>query len=339
MVKITLKDGSVRAYESGSNVIDITKALSQGLFKAACVCKINGEVKDLRTTINEDCALEILTFDDEEGKKAFRHTASHVLAHAVKRLFPKAKLAIGPAIENGFYYDFDVASPFTPEDLEKIEAEMKKIIKERLRLEHFELDAKEATALMQAAGEDYKVELIEEHAGKGEKISFYKQGEFVELCAGPHLPDTSRIKAFKLTSATGAYWRGDSDKKMLQRIYGTAFAVKEDMEAYLAAVEEAKKRDHNIIGRQLGYFTTSELIGQGLPLLMPKGAKVVQLLQRFIEDEEEKRGYLLTKTPLMAKSDLFKLSGHWDHYKDSMFILGAEEKDAEVFALRPMTCP
>lgn len=339
MVKITLKDGSVRAYESGSNVIDITKALSQGLFKAACVCKINGEVKDLRTTINEDCALEILTFDDEEGKKAFRHTASHVLAHAVKRLFPKAKLAIGPAIENGFYYDFDVASPFTPEDLEKIEAEMKKIIKERLRLEHFELDAKEATALMQAAGEDYKVELIEEHAGKGEKISFYKQGEFVELCAGPHLPDTSRIKAFKLTSATGAYWRGDSDKKMLQRIYGTAFAVKEDMEAYLAAVEEAKKRDHNIIGRQLGYFTTSELIGQGLPLLMPKGAKVVQLLQRFIEDEEEKRGYLLTKTPMMAKSDLFKLSGHWDHYKDGMFILGDEEKDDEVFALRPMTCP
>ena len=339
MVKITLKDGSVRAYESGSNVIDITKALSQGLFKAACVCKINGEVKDLRTTINEDCALEILTFDDEEGKKAFRHTASHVLAHAVKRLFPKAKLAIGPAIENGFYYDFDVASPFTSEDLEKIEAEMKKIIKERLRLEHFELDAKEATALMQAAGEDYKVELIEEHAGKGEKISFYKQGEFVELCAGPHLPDTSRIKAFKLTSATGAYWRGDSDKKMLQRIYGTAFAVKEDMEAYLAAVEEAKKRDHNIIGRQLGYFTTSELIGQGLPLLMPKGAKVVQLLQRFIEDEEEKRGYLLTKTPMMAKSDLFKLSGHWDHYKDGMFILGDEEKDDEVFALRPMTCP
>lgn len=339
MVKITLKDGSVREFESGLNVIDITKALSQGLFRVACVCKINGEVKDLRTVINEDCSLAILTFDDEEGKETFRHTASHVLAHAVKRLFPQAKLAIGPAIENGFYYDFDVATPFTPEVLEKIEAEMKKIVKERLRLEQFELDADEAIALMQEAGEDYKVELIEEHAGKGEKISFYKQGDFVELCAGPHLPDTGRVKAFKLTSATGAYWRGDSNKKMLQRIYGTAFAVKAEMEAYLLAVEEAKKRDHNIIGRQLGFFTTSDLVGQGLPLMMPKGAKVIQLLQRFVEDEEEKRGYLLTKTPMMAKSDLFKLSGHWDHYKDGMFILGDEEKDDDVFALRPMTCP
>ncbi|MEI6580183.1 MAG: threonine--tRNA ligase, partial [Eubacteriales bacterium] len=249
------------------------------------------------------------------------------------------KLAIGPAIENGFYYDFDVETSFTPEVLEKVEAEMHKIVKEGLRLERFELNADEAIALMQKAGEDYKVELIQEHAGKGEKISFFKQGEFSELCAGPHLPDTSRIKAFKLTSATGAYWRGDSNKKMLQRIYGTAFANKDEMETYLLAVEEAKKRDHNIIGRQLGFFTTSDLIGQGLPLLMPKGARVVQLLQRFVEDEEERRGYLLTKTPLMAKSDLYKLSGHWEHYRDGMFVLGDEEKDEEVFALRPMTCP
>ncbi len=339
MIKVTLKDGSVREYEAGLSVMDIAKALSQGLAKAACVSKVNGEVKDLRTVINEDCALEILTFDDEEGKKAFRHTASHVLAHAVKRLFPGAKLAIGPAIENGFYYDFDVEIAFTPELLEKIEAEMQKIIKEGLRLERFELEAGEAIELMQKAGEDYKVELIREHAGKGEKISFFKQGDFVELCAGPHLPDTSRVKAYKLTSATGAYWRGDSNNKMLQRIYGTAFANKEEMDAYLQAVEEAKKRDHNIIGRQLGFFTTSDLVGQGLPLLMPKGARVVQLLQRFVEDEEQKRGYLLTKTPLMAKSDLYKLSGHWDHYKDGMFILGNEETDEEVFALRPMTCP
>ena len=339
MIKVTLKDGSVREYEAGLSVFEITKALSQGLAKAACVGKINGEVKDLRTIVSEDCVLEILTFTDEEGKKAFRHTASHVLAHAVKRLFPTAKLAIGPAIENGFYYDFDVEIPFTPEVLDKIEAEMQKIIKEGLKLERFELDADEAIGLMEKAGEDYKVELIKEHAGKGEKISFFKQGDFVELCAGPHLPDTGRVKAYKLTSATGAYWRGDSNNKMLQRIYGTAFADKDEMETYLAAVEEAKKRDHNIIGRQLGYFTTSDLIGQGLPLLMPKGAKVVQLLQRFVEDEEERRGYLLTKTPMMAKSDLFKLSGHWDHYKDGMFVLGDEEKDEEVFALRPMTCP
>jgi len=339
MINVTLKDGSVREYDAGTNVIDITKALSQGLFKAACVCKINGEVKDLRTVINEDCALEILTFDDEDGKKTFRHTASHILAHAVKRLFPSAKLAIGPAIENGFYYDFDVETPFTPEVLEKLEAEMQKIVKENLRLERFEFDADEAIALMQKAGEDYKVELIREHAGKGEKISFFKQGDFIELCAGPHIPDTGRVKAFKLTSSTGAYWRGDSNNKMLQRIYGTAFANKDEMETYLAAVEEAKKRDHNIIGRQLGFFTTSDVIGQGLPLLMPKGARVVQLLQRFVEDEEERRGYLLTKTPLMAKSDLYKLSGHWEHYRDGMFVLGDEEKDEEVFALRPMTCP
>lgn len=339
MIKVQLKDGSVREYESGIMAMDVAKDLGSGLFKAACVARIDGKVADLRTPLTRDCTLEILTFDDEEGKKAFRHTASHVLAHAVKRLYPGAKLAIGPAIENGFYYDFDVDTAFTPEDLEAIEAEMKRIIKENLRLEQYTLDAQEAIDFMLRIGEDYKAELIREHAGKGEKISFYKQGEFHELCAGPHLTDTSRIKAYKLLSSTGAYWRGDSNNKMLQRIYGTAFTNKDEMDAYLAAVEEAKKRDHNIIGRQLGYFMTSELIGQGLPLLMPKGARVVQLLQRFIEDEEEKRGYLLTKTPMMAKNDLFKLSGHWDHYKDGMFVLGDEEKDDEVFALRPMTCP
>lgn len=339
MVKVTLKDGSIREFEAGTAVIDIAQSLSWGLAKAACVGKIDGEIKDLRTPVNSDCTLEILTFEDDEGKKAFRHTASHILAHAVKRLFPSAKLAIGPAIENGFYYDFDVENPFTPEDLEKIEAEMKKIVKEGLKLERFELEADEAIALMEEAGEIYKAELIQEHAGKGEKISFFKQGDFADLCAGPHLTDTGKVKAFKLTSATGAYWRGDSANKMLQRIYGTAFTDREEMEAYLLAVEEAKKRDHNLIGRQLGFFTTSDVIGQGLPLLMPKGAKVVQLLQRFVEDEEERRGYQLTKTPLMAKSDLFKLSGHWDHYKDGMFVLGDEEKDDEVFALRPMTCP
>ena len=339
MVKVTLKDGSVKEYEKGTTVLDIARDLSQGLYRAACACKINGEVRDLRTAVDEDFALEILTFADEDGKRAFRHTASHILAHAVKRLYPQAKLAIGPAIDNGFYYDFDVEKPFTPEDLAAIEAEMKKIVKENLRLERYELEADEALELMRKAGEDYKAELIEEHAGKGEKISFFKQGEFLELCAGPHIPDTGRVNAFKLTASTGAYWRGDSTKKMLQRIYGTAFDNKEEMENYLAAVEEAKKRDHNIIGRQLGFFTTSDVIGQGLPLLMPKGAKVVQLLQRFVEDEEERRGYLLTKTPFMAKSDLYKLSGHWDHYKEGMFILGDESKDDEVYALRPMTCP
>ena len=340
MVKVTLKGDVVKEFDSGIMAMDVAKELGMGLYKAACLCKINGEYKDLRTPITEDCSLEILTFeDDDEAKKAFRHTASHIMAQAVKRLFPEAKLAIGPAIDDGFYYDFDVDTAFTPEILEKIEAEMKKIVKEGLRLEKFELDADEAIKLMQEKGEIYKVELIEEHAGKGEKISFYKQGEFVELCAGPHLPDTSRVKAFKLTSCTGAYWRGDSTKKMLQRIYATAFTKKDEMEAHLAALEEAKKRDHNKLGRELELFTTCDYIGQGLPIMLPKGARIIQLLQRFVEDEEQKRGWMLTKTPYMAKSDLYKISGHWDHYKDGMFVLGDEEKDDEVFALRPMTCP
>ncbi len=339
MINVTLKDNIVKEYENGTTVADIAKSLGMGLYKAACVARVNGEVCDLRTALDADAQVEILTFDDEEGKKAFRHTASHILAQAVKRLYPQAKLAIGPAIDNGFYYDFDCDVSFTPEVLDKIEAEMKKIVKEGLALERYELSPEDAIAMMEEKGEIYKVELIKEHADKGENISFFKQGEFDELCAGPHIPDTSRVKAFKLTSATGAYWRGDSKNKMLQRIYGTAFTKQADLDAHLEAIEEAKKRDHNKLGRELELFTTSDIIGQGLPILLPKGARIIQLLQRFVEDEEQKRGWLLTKTPYMAKSDLYKVSGHWDHYQDGMFVLGDEEKDDEVFALRPMTCP
>ena len=268
--------------------------------------------------------------------QTLRHSASHVMAQAVKRLFPETKLAIGPAIDTGFYYDFDTEHTFTPEDLEAIEAEMKKIAKENLKIERFELPRSEALELMK--DEPYKVELINE-LPQDAVISFYKQGEFTDLCAGPHVAYTSKIKAYKLLSATGAYWRGNEKNKMLQRIYGTAFFTKEELAAYLEQLEEAKKRDHNKLGRELELFTTSDLIGQGLPILLPKGARIIQILQRFVEDEEQKRGWQLTKTPLMAKSDLYKLSGHWDHYKDGMFVLGDEEKDKEVFALRPMTCP
>ena len=339
MIRVTLKNDVVKEFESGVSVAEIAKSLGMGLYKAACAAAVNGKVCDLRTVLTEDAKVEILTFDDDEGKKAFRHTASHILAQAVKRLYPQAKLAIGPAIDNGFYYDFDVDFSFTPEILEKIEAEMKKIVKEGLPLERHELAPADAIQYMADKGEIYKVELIQEHADKGENITFYKQGEFDELCAGPHLPDTSRVKAFKLTSATGAYWRGDSKNKMLQRIYGTAFPKQVDLEAYLTQVEEAKKRDHNKLGRELELFTTAEIIGQGLPILLPKGARIIQLLQRFVEDEEQKRGWQLTKTPYMAKSDLYKLSGHWGHYRENMFVLGDPEKDDEVFALRPMTCP
>ena len=339
MSKVTLKGGQEREYASGTTALDVAKSLGAGLYKAACAAKIDGKVRDLRTPLEGDCTLEILTFDDEEGRRAFNHTASHILAQAVKRLYPQAKLTIGPAIDDGFYYDFDIDKPFTPEDLRGIEAEMKKIVKEALPLERFELSPAEAVKLMKDRDEPYKVELIEEHAGRGEKISFYKQGDFVELCAGPHIPDTGRVKAFKLTQCTGAYWHGDSKNKMLQRVYGTAFTKASDLTEYLARQEEAKKRDHNKLGRELEYFTTSDLIGQGLPILLPKGARVIQLLERFVEDEEEKRGWLLTKTPFMAKSDLYKISGHWDHYRDGMFVLGDPDKDDEVFALRPMTCP
>ncbi len=339
MIQITLKDGTVKEYQEGISVADIAKDLSMGLYKAACAAKVNGAVCDLRTVLHANSEVEILTFDDPEGKKAFWHTASHVLAQAVKRLYPSAKLAIGPAIDNGFYYDFDVEKPFLPEDLEKIEAEMKKIVKEGIELNRFELASQEAMAKLGEMGEPYKVELAKEHADKGEHISFYSQGDFTDLCAGPHLMSTAPLKAVKLLNCTGAYWRGDASKAQLCRVYGTAFPKASQLEEHLTMLEEAKKRDHNLLGRQLGFFTTSDLIGQGLPILLPKGAKVIQLLQRFVEDEEEKRGWLLTKTPYMAKSDLYKLSGHWDHYQDGMFVLGDESKDSEVFALRPMTCP
>lgn len=339
MINVTLKGGEVRQYEAGTTAMDVAKSLGAGLYKAACSCKIDGTVCDLRTVLPGDCELAILTFDDEDGRRAFWHTASHIMAQAVKRLYPDVKLTIGPSIDNGFYYDFDAQEPFTPETLAEIEAEMKKIVKEALPLERFELSPNEAVQLMEEKNEPYKVELIREHAEKGEAISFYRQGEFTELCAGPHIPDTGRVKAFKLTSCTGAYWRGDAKNKMLQRIYGTAFPKQSELEAHLTQLEEAKKRDHNKLGRELELFTTSDVIGQGLPILLPKGARIVQILQRFVEDEEQKRGWLLTKTPFMAKSDLYKISGHWDHYKDGMFVLGDEEKDDEVFALRPMTCP
>ena len=336
---IKLKDGSVKEYSAPVTAAEITKDISMGLYRNACCVSINGKIADLRTVVESDCDFEVLTFDDEDGKKAFNHTASHVMAQAVKRLYPNAKLTIGPAIENGFYYDFDVDTHFTQDALDKIEKEMKVIIKENYPIERFELPADEAIKLMEEKGEPYKIELIKEHSEKGEPISFYKQGEFTELCSGPHIPEMKVIKAFKLTNCTGAYWRGDEKNKMLCRVYGIAFPKASMLEDYLNALEEAKKRDHNKLGRELELFSTVDYIGQGLPILLPKGTKIIQTLQRWVEDEEAKRGWQLTKTPLMAKSDLYKISGHWDHYKDGMFVMGDEEKDKEVFALRPMTCP
>ncbi|MGM9974929.1 MAG: threonine--tRNA ligase [Clostridiaceae bacterium] len=338
MIKITLKDGSQKEYQNPISIIDLAADLSEGLARVACVGMVNGEIKDLRYVISEDSEVNILTFQDEEGKKAFRHTASHILALAVKRLFPDTKLAIGPAIDDGFYYDFDREGSFSYEDLEKLEGEMKKIVKEDLKLERFELPRAEAIKLMEDINEPYKVELIND-LPEGSIISFYRMGEFTDLCAGPHLMSTKYVKAFKLTHTAGAYWRGSEKNKMLSRIYGTAYTKKTDLDVHLERLEEAKKRDHNRLGREMGYFTTSEVIGQGLPLLTGKGSKVLQVLQRFVEDEEESRGYIITKTPFMAKSDLYKISGHWSHYKDGMFVLGDEASDDEIFALRPMTCP
>ncbi len=338
-MKITLKDGSVKEYAEAKSVYDIALDISEGLARAACAGEINGEVVDLRTVVEHDCELNILTQRDSEGIRTVRHTCSHVLAEAVKRLFPNAKLAIGPSIEEGFYYDFE-ADPFSREDLDKLEKEMKKIIKEGNRLEKFTLPRVEAIQFMQDRQEPYKVELIQD-LPEDAQISFYKQGEgFTDLCAGPHLMSVKPIKAFKLISSSMAYWRGDSNKAQLQRIYGTAFATKDELNAYLEHLEDIKKRDHNKLGREMKLFTTVDVIGQGLPLLMPKGAKMVQTMQRWIEDlEDQEWGYIRTKTPLMAKSDLYKISGHWDHYTDGMFVLGDEEKDKEVMALRPMTCP
>lgn len=337
-MKITLKDGSVKEYVQAMSIYDIAMDISEGLARAACAGEVDGKVEDLRTMIDRDCTLSILTANDAEGLKVIRHTASHVLAEAVKRLFPNAKVTIGPAIEEGFYYDFD-AEPFSREDLDQLEAEMKKIIKEGHKLERFTLPREEAIKFMEEKGEPYKVELIRDLPEDAE-ISFYDQGGFVDLCAGPHLMSTKNIKAYKLISSSMAYWRGDSDKAQLQRIYGTAFSKKEELEAYLEHLEDIKRRDHNKLGREMELFTTVDVIGQGLPLLLPKGTKMIMKMQRWIEDLEDKEwGYVRTKTPLMAKSDLYKMSGHWDHYKEGMFVLGDEEKDKEVFALRPMTCP
>lgn len=336
-MKITLKDGSVKEYAGIVTVGEVAKDISEGLFRNAVAGRVNGELVDLSHKIEGDATLEIVTLKDKEGLDVYRHTCSHVLAQAVKAIFPTCKLAIGPVIENGFYYDIEFKTPINKEDLPKIEAEMQKIIKGDLPIERFTLPKKEALKLMNDFAETYKKELIND-LPSGEEISFYKQGDFIDLCRGPHLPSTGKIKAFKLTSITGAYWRGDEKNKMLTRIYGTAFEKKADLEAYLEAVEEAKRRDHNKLGRELGIFMTEEVVGQGLPILMPKGAKIMQILSRFVEDEEEKQGFMITKTPYMAKHDLYRISGHWDHYRDKMFILG-DEDSPEAMALRPMTCP
>ena len=337
-MKITLKDGSSKEYEQSMSVYDIARDISEGLARNACAGEVDGEVVDLRTIVDKDCTVNILTFADEKGKAAYRHTASHVLAEAVKNLYPDAKITIGPSIDEGFYYDFD-AEPFSREDLDKLEAEMKKIIKKNAKIERFTMPREEAIKYMEERNEPYKVELIKDLPEDAE-ISFYSQGDFTDLCAGPHLMSTGKIKAFKLISSSMAYWRGDSDRAQLQRIYGTAFDKKDDLKAYLEHLEDIKKRDHNKLGREMELFNTVDVIGQGLPLILPKGVKMITKLQRWIEDlEDNDWGYVRTKTPLMAKSDLYKISGHWDHYKEGMFVLGDEETDKEVFALRPMTCP
>lgn len=339
MITITLKDGSSKEYNEGISIKEVAENISAGLARVALAGEVDGIVKDLSFKLEKDCKLNLLTFDSEGGKLTYRHTTSHIMAQAVKRLYPEVKLGIGPSIENGFYYDFDSDKTFSSEDIQKIEREMEKIVKEDLPIERYTLQREEAIQFMEERNEPYKVELIRD-LPEGAEISFYKQGEFVDLCAGPHLPSTGKIKAFKLTQTAGAYWRGSEKNKMLQRIYGTSFPKKSELDEYLARVEEAKKRDHNKLGRELELFTTVDYIGQGLPILMPKGAKVIQILQRFVEDEEERRGYMLTKTPFMAKSDLYKISGHWDHYREGMFVMGDEKDDnGEVFALRPMTCP
>ncbi len=334
-MKITLKDGSSREFEAALTAADITKDISQGLYRSACACRINGEVKDLRSVVDGDCTFEVLTFDDEDGRKAFNHTASHIMAQAVKRLYPEAKLTIGPAIDNGFYYDFDVETPFSPEDLEKIEAEMKKIVKENPEIERFELPSSEAVELMQGKNEPYKVELIKEHSEKGEKISFYKQGEFTELCAGPHIPEIKAVKAFKLTNCTGAYWRGDAKNKMLCRVYGTAFPKASMLEEHLAMLEEAKKRDHRKLGKELELFTIMDE-GPGFPFFLPKGMILKNNLVDYWREIHTKAGYYQIQTPMMLNRALWERSGHWDHYKENMYTTVIDEDD---FAIKPMNCP
>ena len=337
-MKITLKDGSVIECEKGVSCLDIAKSISEGLARAAVAAAVDGKEVGLSYKPDKDCSLSLLTAKDERGLEVYRHSAAHVMAQAVKRLYKNAKFAIGPAVSNGFYYDIDFDKPVGKDDLDAIEKEMAAIVKADYPFERREVSRDEALAFMKERGEVYKVQLIEELPADA-VITFYTQGEFTDLCRGPHVPSTGKIKNFKLTQVTGAYFKGNEKNKMLTRIYGTAFEKKSELEDYLKALEEAKLRDHNKIGRDLGYFMTSDVIGQGLPLLMPKGARLFQILSRFVEDEERKRGYVLTKTPYMAKSDLYKISGHWDHYKDGMFVMGDEEKDEEVYALRPMTCP
>lgn len=332
---ITLKDNVVKEYQNGTTAYDIAKDISAGLARAACAAKINGKVCDLRTCIDSDASLEILTFEDEDGKKAFRHTASHILAQAVKRLFPNVKLAIGPAIDNGFYYDFDVETPFSAEDLEKIEAEMKKIVKEGLEPVQFYLSPEEAMKTLEEQGEIYKVELCKEHADKGEQISFYKQGDFTDLCAGPHLMNVSAVKAFKLTSCTGAYWRGDEKNKMLSRIYGTAFPKASELEAYLTMLEEAKKRDHRRIGKDMELFALMEE-GPGFPFFLPKGMVLRNTLLEYWREVHKKFGYVEISTPIILNQQLWHRSGHWDHYKDNMYTTVIDEED---YAVKPMNCP
>lgn len=334
-MRITLKGDVVKEYENGMTAYDIAKDISAGLARAACAAKINGKVCDLRTCIDSDASLEILTFDDEDGKKAFRHTASHILAQAVKRLFPDVKLAIGPAIDNGFYYDFDVETPFTAEDLEKIEAEMKKIVKEGLEPVQFYLSPEEAMKTLEEQGEIYKVELCKEHADKGEQISFYRQGDFTDLCAGPHLMNVSAVKAFKLTSCTGAYWRGSEKNKMLSRIYGTAFPKASELDAYLTMLEEAKKRDHRKLGKELELFALMEE-GPGFPFFLPKGMVLRNTLLEYWREVHKRYGYVEISTPMILNQELWHRSGHWDHYKDNMYTTVI---DGEDYAVKPMNCP
>lgn len=337
-MNITLKDGSKLQFDNAMSAYEIAKQIGERLAKAALVCKIDGVLTSMNEVIDKDCNFEILTFSDEEGRAVYRHTASHILAQAVKNIYPTVQLAIGPSIADGFYYDFDFKTPINQGDFEKIETEMKRIIKADLPIEKLSVTRKQAEALIKKFKQLYKVELLAD-IPEGEQITFYAQGDFVDLCAGPHLASTGRIKEFKLTALTGAYWRGNEKNKMLTRIYGTAFEKKADLDDYLKRLEEARLRDHNRLGRDLELFMTDENVGQGLPLLMPKGARIIQILQRFVEDEEQKRGYLLTKTPIMTKNNLFIISGHWDHYKDKMFYIGEEDVDDEILCLRPMTCP
>ena len=333
MIHVTLKDGSVKEFENGISVMEIVKGLGAGLYKAACACKVNGELCDLRTVLNEDCALEVLTFDSEEGRRAFNHTASHILAQAVKRLYPGAKLAIGPAIADGFYYDIDVEPAFGPEELEKIEAEMHKIVKEAYDIERFELDRAGADALM--ADEPYKLELIAEHSANGEPVSFYKQGEFTDLCAGPHLPDTGRVKAVKLIQTTGAYWRGDAQNKMLCRVYGVAFPKQSELDAHLKMLEEAKKRDHRKLGKELELFDIFDE-GPGFPAFLPNGMVVRNELEKFWREIHQKAGYVEVRTPQIMSRTLWENSGHWDHYKDNMYTTIIDDMD---YCIKPMNCP